>query len=85
MSALYASLTNERNGSATRSSESEISAHVRGWSVGVRVDATLRDGQPVLRISATYGSEGGGPDREIGYVTEMNGSPVFESLETASR
>ena len=64
MSALYGSMAGER-GEVTRRGHKRLSAHVRGWNVGVRVEARHgSDGDSIL-IFRTGGSNGAPRDELI--------------------
>ena len=60
MARFYASIKGSR-GEATRmgSASSGISGHVRGWDVGARVEVDDENGQDVVRVYRTGGSNGG--------------------------
>ncbi len=90
MSRFYGSMSGSR-GEVTRcgTPSSGINAHLRGWTVGVRVDGTPltgdRGGQPdvdAFRIYATAGSNGEGSDVLLGTVYRANGGDVtFEPAD----
>jgi hypothetical protein len=79
MSRLYGSLSGSASTAATRcgSKSSGISAHVRGWDVGVQVDGYVNCEVDTFGIYATGGSNGSSPRQFLGTVSLVNGSPVF--------
>ncbi len=62
MSQFYGDMTGNR-GTVTRggSKASGMTAHIRGWDVGVRVRLSHVDGVDVVRVYRTKGSRGTGP------------------------
>jgi hypothetical protein len=63
MSHFYAEIQGNR-GAATRggSKDSGISGHIRGWSVGARVECYYDDetGKDIVKVYKTHGSNGSG-------------------------
>lgn len=79
MARFYGSLDTQ-NGSSTRTGTvaGGLSGHVRGWAVGVRVDARVADGDTdTLEVYATHGSNGGGHAVLLGTVRLVREVPVF--------
>jgi hypothetical protein len=68
-----------QRGEASRlgSAASGISAHVRGWNVGVRVEGRDSDGADSFDIFATGGSNARHAPKLIGTVEVVNGCPTF--------
>ena len=60
MAHFYASMQGSR-GEATRvgTKSSGLTAHIRGWDIGARVELSHRDGRDYVRIYRTGGSNGG--------------------------
>lgn len=57
MSKLYGEIVSDsRKSGVTSRGHKHISAHIRGWSVGVEVEAKIEDGKVVLRGWETGGS-----------------------------
>lgn len=72
MSHFYGSIQGSK-GQATRcgTKKSGISAHIRGWNVGARVDIfTNEQGQDEVRVSKTGGSQGGDKNIIATYTKE---------------
>jgi len=67
MSRFYGSMHGSR-GEVTRQGtpNSGITAHIRGWNVGVRTQVRNEDGEDVIYIYLTSGSNGSEPDKYIG-------------------
>ena len=63
------------------SAASGISAHPRGWRVGVSVYGYAEGDDDVFRISATGGSAGGSASRYLGSVRLVDGVPTFIPAE----
>lgn len=84
MSKLYGSITGDASKSdATRRGHRNISGHVRGWTLGVRVDGSLdREGREQFSIYATSGSGFGARDVLLGTVCLDNGRRVFTPMPT---
>jgi len=61
MAHFYASMQGSR-GEATRvgTKSSGLTAHVRGWDIGARVELSHEDGRDVVRVYRTGGSNNGG-------------------------
>lgn len=83
MARFYGSLDTQK-GSSTRTGTvaGGLSGHVRGWAVGVRVDARVADGDKVtgtdtFEVYSTYGSNGGGRAVLLGTVRLVREIPVF--------
>lgn len=72
MSKLYASIDSDaRKTQATSRGHRSISAHVRGWDVGVSVEARVDDdGEVVLYVYRTSGSNGAGSSKLIAEVRD---------------
>lgn len=66
MAQFYGSMQGWR-GCVTRSGSkvSGLTAHVRGWNIGCRVELSHKDGKDVVTVYRTHGSNGGGADVEI--------------------
>lgn len=63
---------------------SGISAHVRGWDVGVKVYGYVQDGRDAFDIHLTGGSHDASGRVMIGRVTlDADGRPTFEPDRTA--
>jgi hypothetical protein len=73
MAHFYASMKGSR-GEATRvgTKQSGLTAHVRGWDIGARVELSHVDGRDYVRVYATTGSNGGGSDQ---LIAELATSP----------
>lgn len=71
MARFYGSMSGNR-GEATRmgTTDSGMTAHVRGWSLGVRVDARDSTEADSFDVHVTSGSNGGAADRALARVTE---------------
>lgn len=69
MSHFYASIQGSR-GEATRTGGKRMSGHIRGWSIGCRVECSIVDGKDVINIYKTDGSSGHTPDELITELTE---------------
>ena len=82
MSHFYGSIEGGR-GTATKggTKASGISGHIRGWSVGARVDVNHRDGVDVVTVYATSGSGGGGHDV---LILEFTADTIGQSQEVAA-
>lgn len=81
MSRLYASIDSDaRKTQATSRGHRYISAHVRGWDVGVQVETVDNEtDEDVFAIYITRGSSGNTfTARLIGTVRLIDGDPVFE-------
>lgn len=61
MSKMYASMTADASKTeATKRAHQSANAHVRGWNVGVEINAyTTKDGKQVYEVFKTGGSNGG--------------------------
>ena len=81
MSRFYGSLKGSARTSATRqgTANTGITGHVRGWDIGVEVEARDEDGQDVFSIFKTLGSNGSRHDRtHLGTVRlDLDGFPMF--------
>jgi len=69
---LYVSATSDRGKSeTTRGGNGRLSAHVRGWDLGIRVEAFCsKDGKPSFIVYKTGGSNGATTDEAICEVSE---------------
>ena len=54
---------------ATGTAASGVTAHVRGWDIGIRVSIYDVEGQDKLLVELTPGSNGAGHDKVIGEFT----------------
>jgi hypothetical protein len=70
MSALYGSIeTDAAKTNVTRRGHKAMSAHIRGWEVGVRIEARHdKEKGDTFAIFLTHGSNGAGTDTAIGEV-----------------
>lgn len=80
MSRFYMTASNSRGNTtsaAGRASGQDV--HLRGWNVGVQVNAEPDpgDGEDVFYIYATAGSKGAGRSVLIGTVQLIDGEPTF--------
>lgn len=78
MARFYGSMSGNR-GEATRmgTTDSGMTAHVRGWSLGVRVDARDSTEADSFDVHVTSGSNGGRSDLAVARITEKeNGCDV---------
>lgn len=76
MSRFYGDLTGQARTTATRrgSASSGVSAHIRGWGIGVRVNVHDEDGRDVVSVTLTGGSNSTGMKRCLGsWVLGDNG------------
>jgi hypothetical protein len=71
MAQFYAEIQGNR-GRATRmgTKNSGITAHIRGWHIGARVNVSHENGRDVVRIWKTGGSSGFKPAKLIAEFTE---------------
>lgn len=71
MSHFYASVKGTRPKEVTRCGDKTngLTAHVRGWTSGIRVQAAAFPKIDCFTIYATSGSDGIAPDIEIGYLS----------------
>ena len=67
MSALYGSMAGER-GEVTKCGNKFLSAHVRGWNVGVRIEARHGEDGDSFMVYRTGGSNGAPRDELIAEV-----------------
>lgn len=79
MSHTYLSADNSRGGDVTAANPSF--AHIRGWDVGVRVEASERGTH--FDVYLTGGSNGHKPSRYVGAATLGSDGPVFTPAEPA--
>ena len=79
MSHFYASIQGNR-GKATRQGNkgSGIEGHVRGWTVGALVSCDHENGEDVVRVYATHGSNEDGKQKFMGKIRGVNGELVIE-------
>lgn len=79
MSALYSSISSDSaRTEATRRGHRRITAHTRGWTVGVTVEGSLDGaGHETFEVYVTSGSNGGPADSLIGRVSLHNGHRYF--------
>lgn len=74
MAHFYASINGARESIATKTGtkKSGMSAHVRGWNVGVDVRLSHENGKDVVRVYKTSGSNGGiSPQLITEYIEEV--------------
>jgi hypothetical protein len=77
VSRFYASIQGSR-GEATRQGRQDITGHIRGWEVGVRVFGCVGDdGEDMFNVFMTGGSDGNTSDRLIATVKieKVDGKP----------
>ncbi len=70
---LYASISGKAQTEATRAGtkDSNISGHIRGWNVGVKVLGSVRsNGKVTFSIYKTAGSNGGAHDEWLMDINE---------------
>lgn len=79
MSHFYGSMAGKARTQATRcgTKSSGVSAHVRGWNVGVQTEAHHTEEGDEVRIVLTHGSTGRGSNVTIGKVMEHDGKTTF--------
>ena len=85
MARFYASIQGNR-GEATRmgTRNSGITGHVRGWSVGARVECTVNTaGEDVVEIWLTSGSDGDLPSVCLGQFSREHLEHANKSDDTA--
>jgi len=72
MARFYTSVTNSRGNLTTAQGTKEgQSAHIRGWDVGVKIDAGVDNyGRDIFLIYRTSGSHGRTSDECIGWINE---------------
>lgn len=72
MAHFYASVNGSRESTATKTGtkKSGMSAHVRGWNIGVDVRLSHENGKDVVRVYKTHGSNGGSPQLITEYSEE---------------
>lgn len=72
MAHFYASVHGSRETTATKTGtkKSGMSAHVRGWNVGVDVRLSHVNGKDVVQVYRTSGSNGGQTSQLIAEYTE---------------
>lgn len=71
MAQFYASIQGNR-GESTRigTKSSGITGHIRGWSIGARVEVSHENGEDVIRVYKTSGSNGSKNPELIAKFTE---------------
>lgn len=71
MAHFYGSMRGNK-GEVTRagSKSSGLGAHIRGWNFGARININEKEGQDVVRIVLTSGSNGNAGERLIGEFTQ---------------
>lgn len=72
MARFYGEIHGTRGGRATRLGTSGMSAHIRGWNVGVEVICRILDECDVIEIYATGGSHAPSAKRLLATVTDRN-------------
>lgn len=79
MAHFYGEVSGRAQTAATRcgTKKTGLQAHIRGWHVGVRVEADHANDQDILTISVTHGSGSSQPDKLIGHVWNTKAGPVF--------
>jgi hypothetical protein len=83
MSKLYASIDSDaRKTQATSRGHHDLSAHVRGWDLGIETSAHVRpdNGRVEIRVWITGGSNAARSQRLLAVVTEENGDEPFIEL-----
>ena len=68
MAHFYAAIMDRYTGNIsnrTGRKETGMEGHIRGWSVGARVKISNVDGQDVVKVFATKGSNGGGSNEKL--------------------
>ena len=78
MSALYGSMVAER-GEVTKCGHKFLSAHIRGWTSGVRVNARHGKDGDEFDLYLTGGSNGAGGPQRIGTVVGGKFDPAKEA------
>lgn len=78
MSRFYGSVRGSK-GEATRTGQSHITSHTRGWNVGVKVYGSPDGKEDVFKIVATSGSNGH-DEFEIGILSQRKGKIVFKPI-----
>ena len=70
MSQFYASVTGSRGTTATKTGDKStgMTAHIRGWNIGVKVACThdKKTGKDIIRVYKTSGSQGAKSNEFIG-------------------
>jgi hypothetical protein len=74
MAALYGTLNGRAKTKATRcgSKNSPVTAHVRGWELGVETEARIVNGVEVVEVWLTPGSNGNGERISLGVYTRSS-------------
>lgn len=73
MSALYASVQGER-GTATKCGRKFLSAHIRGWDLGIRIEARHdENGRDTFAVFQTSGSNGVKPEKFVFEIQSKEG------------
>ena len=82
MAQFYGEIQGNR-GVASRmgSKKSGIWAHLRGWSVGVKVDVCEQGGRDVCYVYLTAGSNGGAAEKLLGIFEASDLEPPNKSLQ----
>lgn len=80
MSALYGSIQGER-GEAAKTGNHEMTAHIRGWHIGVRVEARHDEAGDSFAVYTTGGSNGSTSVKLVGSIKAVNGVPTFEAYK----
>jgi hypothetical protein len=85
MSRFYLTASNSRGNTTSAAGSSRgQDAHLRGWSAGVEVVASVGDDGDEFRIYMTHGSNGGGNRELVGIVREKDhrtgDGPTFQVL-----
>ncbi|MCK5610656.1 hypothetical protein KAR91_52775 [Candidatus Pacearchaeota archaeon] len=85
MAQFYASIKGNR-GEATRmgTKSSGISGHIRGWSIGCRVRVAHIDGQDIVQVYKTAGSNGYSDERMIAQFSADEMHIYAKQIEAAN-
>jgi hypothetical protein len=72
MAHFYATVTGSRDTTATKTGtkQSGMTAHIRGWEIGVRVCLTHSNGKDTVSVYRTSGSNGRQSEQLIAKFTE---------------
>jgi hypothetical protein len=72
MARFYTSVTNSRGGTTTaQGTKQGQTAHIRGWDVGVKIDAGIDNrGRDTFIIYRTSGSHSKTADEVVGWINE---------------
>ena len=77
MARFYGQLHGQAKTATSRigSRSSGLTANIRGWNIGVRVDCRAVDEADVIQVYVTTGSSGHGPDQHIATITQYGDKP----------